>query len=57
MHKLQRCHMVFLQIIDANVSMIEQRRSLSIPAEKTVLEEDEQLQDTMLAAYWAAVNV
>ena len=55
-YKPQRHWMVFLQINDANVSMMEQRQTLSISAKKTALEEDEQLQDTMLAAYWAAVN-
>lgn len=38
---------------------MEQRRSLSTVAERTAfnLEDDDQLQDTMLAAYWAAVNI
>ena len=51
--------MCCLQIQDANNSLIEQGRSLSTTAGKaaSTLEEDDQLQDTMLAAYWAAVDI
>ena len=51
--------MCCLQTQDANNLLLEQGRSLSTTAEKATfnLEEDDQLQDTMLAAYWAAVNI
>ena len=51
--------MFCLQIQDANNLLKEQGRSLSTTTEKAAsnLEEDDQLQDTMLAAYWAAVNI
>lgn len=48
-----------LQINDADNLLMEHRRALGTTVEKAVfnLEDDDQLQDTMLAAYWAAVNV
>ena len=56
---LMRFHVCCLQIQDANNSLIEHGRLLSTTAGKAAsnMEEDDQLQDTMLAAYWAAVNI
>lgn len=48
-----------VQIQDVNNSLLEQQQSLSTIAERAAfsLDDDDQLQDTMLAAYWAAVNI
>ena len=54
-----RFHVCCLQIQDASNSLIEQGQSLKTTAKKAAfdMEDDDQLQDTMLAAYWAAVNI
>lgn len=51
--------MCCLQIQDVNNSLLEQQQSLSTTAERAAfsLDDDDQLKDTMLAAYWAAVNI
>ena len=54
-----KSHMSCLQIQDASSTLMEQQRSLKTTAESAAsnFEEDDQLHDTMLAAYWAAVNI
>jgi len=46
-----------LQINEANNSLIQEQQAMTVTAGKDDMGEDEQLQDTMLAAYWAAVNI
>ena len=48
------CH-VHMQINDVKLALNEKQRLLTTAVQ--ILEPDDQLQDTMLAAYWAAVNV
>ena len=43
-----------MQINEVNNSLIQEQQAITVTA---AMEEDEQLEDTMLAAYWAAVNV
>ncbi|KAL0047340.1 hypothetical protein WJX82_000943 [Trebouxia sp. C0006] len=50
---LVRCH----EINEVNNSLILEQQAITVTAGNVAMEEDEQLQDTMLAAYWAAVNV
>ncbi len=49
--------MAHVQINEANNSLIQEQRAITVTAGNDAMGEDEQLQDTMLAAYWAAVNV
>ena len=44
-----------MQINDVKIALNEKQRSLTTAVPS--VEPDDQLQDTMLAAYWAAVNV
>ena len=46
-----------LQINEVNNSLIQEQQAISVTAGNDAMGEDKQLQDTMLAAYWAAVNV
>lgn len=46
-----------MQVNDARNSLLQEQQGVALKAGKDVMEEDEQLQDTMLAAYWAAVNI
>ena len=46
-----------MQINEVNNSLIQEQQAITETAGNDVMGEDEQLQDTMLAAYWAAVNV
>ncbi len=46
-----------MQINEVNNSLIQEQQAITVTAGNVAMEEDEQLQDTMLAAYWAAVNV
>ncbi len=46
-----------MQINEVNNSLILEQQAITVTAGNVAMEEDEQLQDTMLAAYWAAVNV
>ncbi|KAL0028705.1 hypothetical protein WJX79_000986 [Trebouxia sp. C0005] len=50
---LVRCH----EINEANNSLIQEQQAITVTAGNDAMGEYEQLQDTMLAAYWAAVNV
>ncbi len=46
-----------MQINEANNLLIQEQQAITMTAGNDAMGEDEQLQDTMLAAYWAAVNV
>ncbi len=46
-----------MQINDVNNLLLEEQRAVTVTAQKDDMEQDDQLQDTMLAAYWAAVNI
>ncbi|KAL0037535.1 hypothetical protein WJX77_001411 [Trebouxia sp. C0004] len=50
---LVRCH----EINEANNSLIQEQQAITVTAGNDAMGEDEQLQDTMLAAYWAVVNI
>ena len=48
--------MTCVQINDVNNALIQEQRALNVTAGKDDMEQDDQLEDTMLAAYWAAVK-